>query len=155
MLKTTHTWTIYIDGASRNNPGPSGAGIFMKKDGEVVGREGFYLGKKTNNQAEYYALVLALYFLNEYAHTQDMIHIVSDSELLVKQIKGLYKVKNEGLLPLFNIARSLMKFSNLSMKHVLRADNKDADKLANLGVDSKKPLPEAFIRMLTDHGIHV
>ena len=61
--KEIHTWAIHIDGASRNNPGKAGAGVVMKKDGEVVSREGFYLGIKTNNQAEYYALLLSLFFV--------------------------------------------------------------------------------------------
>ncbi len=150
---TPHNWTVYIDGASRNNPGKSGAGVFMKKDGEVVCREGFYLGIKTNNQAEYFALLLGLFFIDRYADIQDEIRIVSDSELLVKQIRGLYKIKNEGLKPLHALAQSLIPKYTLQILHVLRTDNKEADKLANKGIDTKKTVPQSFIAMLSKHNI--
>src|SRR5579862_8217660 len=92
--QTASSWRVCIDGASRNNPGPSGAGIFITKNKKAIYEEGFYLGKKTNNQAEYLALVIALFFLHEHAHSADAIHIISDSELLVKQVRGVYKVRN-------------------------------------------------------------
>ncbi len=153
MPDQNHSWIIYIDGAARNNPGPAGAGIFMKKDGEVVAREGFFLGSKTNNQAEYFGLLLALFLLSRVAKSADVIRIASDSELLVKQIKGIYKIRNEGLLPLYQLAQKMMQSYSVTMMHVVRADNADADRLANLGIDAKKPLPEAFKTMLKDHGI--
>lgn len=148
-----HNWTVYIDGASRNNPGKSGAGVFMKKDGEVVCREGFYLGIKTNNQAEYLALLLGLFFIDRYVDIKDEIRIVSDSELLVKQIRGLYKVKNEGLKPLHALAQSLIPKHTIQVLHVLRTDNKEADKLANKGIDTKKTVPQSFVAMLGEHNI--
>lgn len=148
-----HSWTVYIDGASRNNPGKAGAGIFIKKDGETVCHEGFYLGIKTNNQAEYMALLLALFFIDTYAHPQDTVRIASDSELLVKQMGGIYKIKNEGLRPLYMLAQQLKKHYQIELLHVMRADNSVADALANKGIDSKKEMPEAFKKLLADHSI--
>ncbi len=151
--KDVHTWAIHIDGASRNNPGKAGAGIVMRKDGEVVSREGFYLGIKTNNQAEYYALLLSLFFVHRYAHPDDLIRIASDSELLVKQIAGRYKIKNEGLKPLFALAQTLLNTYTIKIMHVMREDNVEADEMANKGVDSKKPVPKAFKTLLEEHRI--
>lgn len=150
-----HSWMVYIDGASRNNPGKAGAGIFMKKDGEVVCKEGFYLGIKTNNQAEYYGLLLGLFFVQQYADVHDTIRLISDSELLVKQMKGVYRVKNEGLKPLYTLAKHMIKSMPIDFFHVKRADNVEADKLANQGINSKKPLPDKFITILKDHGLAV
>jgi ribonuclease HI len=149
-----HTWTVFIDGASRNNPGKAGAGIFIKKDQENVIIEGFYLGIKTNNQAEYLALLLGLFFINQYAQPGDMIRIISDSQLLVKQFIGEYKVKNEGLKPLHMLAHKLARPFNIDIMHVLREDNKKADELANKGIDSQKLPPPTFIRMLEEHTIN-
>ncbi len=152
-MNTQHTWTAFVDGASRRNPGQSGAGIFIQKDGQTVVSEGFYLGIKTNNQAEYLALLIALYFINQYASETDIIRIASDSELMVKQIKGIYRVKNEGLAPLFRMAKTYCASYPIEMLHVLRDSNKKADALANKGVDSKKRVPEKFKQLLADHGI--
>lgn len=149
----THTWTVYIDGASRNNPGKSGAGVAIKKDGEPVLLEGFYLGIKTNNQAEYLALLLALYFLNEYASPADTIRLASDSQLLVKQFEGNYRVKNEGLKPLHALAQKLASSLQIELLHVMREDNVQADALANKGVDSKKKVPDGFTALLAQHNI--
>ncbi len=151
--KDVHTWAIHIDGASRNNPGKAGAGVVMKKDGEVVSREGFYLGIKTNNQAEYYALLLSLFFVHRYAQKDDLIRIASDSELLVKQMAGTYKIKNEGLKPLFALAQSLLSAYTIKIMHVMREDNVEADAMANKGIDTKKAAPSAFIAMLKKNGI--
>ncbi len=150
-----HSWSLYIDGASRKNPGKAGAGVFITKDGETVGREGFYLGIKTNNQAEYIALLLALYFVEEYADPADIIRIASDSELLVKQIAGIYRIKNEGLIPLYSLARGYFQKYPIELFHVLRGDNKQADLLANKGIDTKRPLPKGFIELLQKHRIDI
>ncbi len=152
MHKTqSHTWTVFIDGASRRNPGQSGAGIFIKKDGETVCSEGFYLGIKTNNQAEYLALLLALYFIDRYASASDTILIASDSELLVKQISGIYRIKNEGLQPLYLLAKQYFEIYPIELLHVMRDNNKEADALANKGLDSKKSVPDAFKELLKKH----
>lgn len=154
LKQTSSSWHISIDGASRNNPGPSGAGIFITKNKEVVYKEGFYLGKKTNNQAEYIALLIALFFLHEHAHHDDQIHIISDSELLVKQIRGIYKVRNEDLKVFHTYAcKQLEKYSHLKISHVLRENNTKADLLANAGITEKKLLPHPFILHMKHHGI--
>lgn len=150
-----HTWTVYIDGASRNNPGPSGAGVAIHKDGEPVILEGFSLGIKTNNQAEYLALLLALYFIKQYAKTTDIIRIASDSQLLVKQFQGIYRVKHPGLLPLHAIAYQLAKPFTIHMLHVMREDNVQADALANKGIDSKKAVPADFKQLLKAHHLSI
>lgn len=151
--EAVHQWKVYIDGASRNNPGEAGAGIVMIKDNEVVCREGFYLGIKTNNQAEYYALLLCLFFIHQYAHTSDLIRIISDSELLVKQILGTYRIKNEGLKPLFRLAQFLLKPYTIDILHVIREENTQADMLANNGINIEKPVPASFVSLLRQHNI--
>src|SRR5437868_5897704 len=83
----THHYKLFIDGASRNNPGPSGAGIFILKDGELLHKEGFFLGSKTNNQAEYMALLIGLFILKKKLESHSLVHIISDSQLLVRQLK--------------------------------------------------------------------
>lgn len=150
-----HTWTIFIDGAARNNPGKAGAGIVIKKDQKIVATEGFYLGIKTNNQAEYLALILALFFIQQHAAAGDTIRIISDSQLLVKQFLGEYKVRNEGLQPLFTLAQAMARAYPIEIIHVMREDNTHADALANEGIDKKKLLPEPFITMLKNHHITV
>lgn len=149
----SHSWTVFIDGASRKNPGKAGAGIFITKDNNTVAREAFYLGIKTNNQAEYLALLLALFFIDKYAQPEDVVRIASDSELLVKQIKGIYRVKNGGLQPLHALARRYFDARPIEIMHVYREDNTEADKLANKGIDSKMPLPASFLDLLASHTI--
>ena len=94
VKKKSILWQLYVDGASRNNPGPSGAGLCIFKDGEVAEKHGFYLGKRTNNQAEYLALLLGIFFLKKQISGGDFVEIVSDSQLLVRQLLGAYRVKN-------------------------------------------------------------
>lgn len=146
-------WTLYLDGASRNNPGPSGAGFHLLKDGQTVSKEGFYLGVRTNNQAEYLALLLGLFFLHEYMGKQDKVRIISDSELLVKQVRGEYRVKNEKLRPLFTLAQKLLRSWTVTIFHVLRKDNVVADAMANTGIDKKKSVPSSFLVMLKNNEI--
>ena len=126
---------IYTDGAARGNPGPAGAGVVIKDAGMKNIKELCdYLGETTNNQAEYRALILALNSAVELS--ADELDIFADSELMVSQLKGLYKVKNEGLKPLFNEARDLFrKFKSCRISHVPREKNKEADKLANRAID--------------------
>lgn len=150
------SWQIYVDGASRNNPGPSGAGVYIIKDKKPFLRKGFFLGTKTNNQAEYLALALAAFFVkseerinnSEKNTNNSQISIISDSELMVKQMKGLYKVKNPELLKIKNLIDSLLKGSPATFKHVLRANNKIADQLANDGIDKKNGIPDKFLSLM-------
>ncbi len=152
IVEPTH-WVLYIDGASRNNPGPSGAGIYLLKDGQPVSQEGFFLGTKTNNQAEYLALLLGLYFIKQYAHPHDIIRIASDSQLLVRQLLGAYRIKNAHLFPLYSAAKKILEPFTVDIFHVMREDNAQADRLANKGIDSKKPGPVGFFEFLQKYEI--
>ena len=135
MKKTDQKAIIYTDGASRGNPGKAGAGfVIYSPEGKKIGEGSRYLGIKTNNQAEYYALLFAL----EETLTLGIkdIEIKSDSELLVKQLNGEYRVKSPSIKPLYEQVRKLMKnFENVSITHVKREYNKEADRLANKGID--------------------
>lgn len=128
--------TIYVDGASRGNPGLAGAGaVFKDSEGTVVRSLTRYLGVVTNNVAEYEALILAL---EEAAPLTDRVRVFADSELMVKQIKGIYRVKNEGLKGLYAIATKLIEgFSSFEISHVRREFNSEADQLANEAIDNR------------------
>lgn len=131
-------YKIYTDGGSRGNPGPAGIGlvIYDGTTGEVVYELGDYLGKATNNVAEYTALVRALEIAKDLGGAR--IEVFADSELMIKQLKGQYKVKNEGLIPLYQKVRLLAaKFESCTYTHVLREKNKRADGLANQAMDKK------------------
>jgi len=148
-------WKLYIDGASRNNPGQSGAGVYVLKNGKPVYQEGFYLGIKTNNQAEYLALLLGIFSCKKLMFPDDVLYIISDSLLLVKQMQGEYKVKRETLKPLHKMALVMLAGTNYSLCHVLREYNKQADKFANKGIDDGSSMPPDFITMLQNHGISI
>jgi ribonuclease HI len=126
--------TAYVDGASRGNPGPAGYGVYMTTDsGEIIEISGF-LGTTTNNVAEYEGLLEALSTAREEGATD--VEIISDSLLLVNQMLGEFRVKHPNLAPLFAKARGLASFfPRFSIRHTLRAGNKEADRLANLAVD--------------------
>lgn len=127
--------TAHIDGGARGNPGPAGFGVHITAaDGKTLAELSEYIGHKTNNVAEYTALLAALDYAIQ--HKLSALQVVGDSELLVKQIKGQYKVKSPDLLPLYERARSMIrKLDRFEVRHVLRAKNKDADRLANLAMD--------------------
>ncbi len=129
--------TIYTDGAARGNPGPAGAGaVLMDEDGDVVAELSRYLGETTNNQAEYQALIIALEEARRLG--ADQLSIFSDSELLVKQIKGDYLVRNEGLRRLFKLAKDKLKiFGKHTIEYLPRERNTHADRLANRAIDEK------------------
>ncbi len=145
--------TLHFDGAARNNPGPAGAGIIFKKGNTVIGKHYFYLGKKTNNQAEYLALILGLILAKEYFKNQEALTIYSDSELLIQQMTGHYRVKNPTLQQLFNIVYLLSKDIKPTFNHVSRVHNKDADRLANQAIDTHNPIPEQYKRVLHEYHI--
>ena len=127
--------TAYIDGGSRGNPGPAGYGVqIVDADGAVVAELHGSLTHSTNNVAEYHGLLAALAWAVD--HGQASLHIRSDSELLVKQLRGEYRVKNPGLQPLFQDARALIsRIGRVTFEHVRREFNKEADRLANLAMD--------------------
>jgi ribonuclease HI len=124
------------DGGARGNPGPAGAGFVIEVDGSQICAGGRYLGETTNNVAEYLALIWGLE--NALALGVSQLTVFADSELLVKQINGVYRVKNEGLKPLFLEALTLLRqFTKFEVKHVRREDNKAADEMANLAMDAR------------------
>lgn len=125
----------YIDGGARGNPGPAGYGVRIEDEhGTLINEFNGFLGTSTNNVAEYNGLLAALRYAQEHGHR--VVHIKSDSELLVKQMRGEYKVKNAGLQPLYNQARVIaLGLDRIVFEHVRRENNKDADRLANLAMD--------------------
>ncbi|HEX9492007.1 MAG TPA: ribonuclease HI family protein [Thermoanaerobaculia bacterium] len=126
--------TAYVDGASRGNPGPAGYGVYMTTDaGDIIEICG-YLGVTTNNVAEYTGLLEALTLARDEGATE--VEIISDSLLLVNQMLGKFRVKHANLIPLHARAVKLVhEFRRFSIRHTLRAGNKEADRLANLAVD--------------------
>ena len=127
---------VYSDGASRNNPGEAGAGVYIMQDGKPLERIARYLGMTTNNIAEYTAAIAGLERAVQLGASS--VKLFADSELLVKQINGLYKVKNEGLKPLHARAKELIaKIGRVEVQYIPRAMNKEADALANKAIDEK------------------
>ena len=128
-------FTVHIDGGARGNPGPAGWGAIVRGESDEVVAELFgALPHSTNNVAEYNGLLAALDWCRE--HGASVVHIKSDSLLLVQQMKGVYKVKNEGLKSLYGRARLLCHgIGRVTFEHVRREFNKDADRLANLAMD--------------------
>src|SRR6202166_3162538 len=130
-----HYLIAHIDGGARGNPGPAGYGVVIQDEaGKKVAQLSEYLGHQTNNFAEYQGLIAAL----EYAlqHGPKALKVISDSELLVRQIKGIYKVKNATLQDLHGRAKQLIaQLDWFSIGHALREHNQEADRLANEAMD--------------------
>ena len=127
---------VYSDGASRSNPGEAGAGVYIMQDGKPLESIARYLGMTTNNIAEYTAAIAGLERAAQLGASS--VKLFADSELLVKQINGLYKVKNEGLKPLHARAKELIaKIGRVEVQYIPRAMNKEADALANKAIDEK------------------
>ena len=128
-------WVAHIDGGARGNPGPAGYGVVITDQaGSKIAALHEYLGHQTNNYAEYHGLLAALDYALE--HGGKALKVVADSELLVKQIRGEYKVKSPTLVELHRRARSLIaRLEWFSIQHVLRGGNQEADRLANLAMD--------------------
>ena len=134
--KLAGNWAVaYTDGGSRGNPGPSGYGVVvLGEDGTVLGELSEFLGMRTNNVAEYSGLLAALEFALAKGHPR--LRVVSDSELMVKQIRGQYRVQSPDLRPLYEEAkRRIAKLEAFQIEHVLRGKNKKADELANQAMD--------------------
>ena len=125
----------YVDGGARGNPGPAGYGARIEdEDGNLLAELYGPLGVATNNVAEYNGLLAALKWAVDHGHRD--VHIRADSELLVKQMRGEYKIKHPGLQPLAARARLLMmELGKVTFEHVRREMNKEADRLSNLGMD--------------------
>jgi len=132
-LVMSDTWTIFTDGGSRGNPGPAAYGVYIEHGAEIIELKGF-IPHCTNNVAEYNGLLHALRWA--VATGIGTLHIRADSELLVKQMKGVYRVKNEGLLPLVEEAKALVRqIGRVTFEHVRREFNKEADRLCNEAMD--------------------
>jgi ribonuclease HI len=133
--RPANVYVANVDGASRGNPGPASYAVIVRgPDGKTVFEVGKYLGRVTNNVAEYYALITAL----DYAAAQriERLLVRSDSELLVRQMQGRYKVKSPDLRPLFERAHKLSRgFAHFAIEHVRRELNSEADELANIALD--------------------
>lgn len=134
---------INIDGGSRGNPGPAAAGVVIAAadDGTVLHQAGVFIGKATNNVAEYNGLLEGLRRAAKLGATE--VEVFSDSELMVKQINGEYRVKNAGLKPLFEQANSLAgQFERFNIRHVSREDNQAADMMANRAMNLKRTIED-------------
>lgn len=137
---------IYTDGGARGNPGPAACGVVIKNEKEeIIFEVSRYLGVATNNQAEYEALVLALQKAKEIFEKENSqnknIESYLDSELIVKQLNGEYRVKNEGLKPLYEKVSSLIKhFDSIKFMHIPREKNKLADRLVNRELDGQEKI---------------
>jgi ribonuclease HI len=131
-------WKIHIDGAARGNPGPAAYAFVLSPEGSPPIEESGCLGSATNNVAEYTGLIKALERAAEVGANRLLVH--SDSELLVKQMNGEYRVKNEALRSLYDEARKLLhNFDEVTIMHVRREQNKRADELCNIALDGGKP----------------
>lgn len=126
---------IYLDGASRGNPGPAGIGFIISNEkGRTILEVKEYIGNATNNAAEYKALIRALEEARKYRAKQNIFCL--DSELLVNQIHGIYRTKNKNLLSLLQKVRKISKhLQNVEFQHISRERNKNADKLANIAIN--------------------
>ena len=131
----------YVDGGSRGNPGEAGFGVVLKTpSGEVLREVRGYLGKETNNTAEYRALIAGLESALELGCRR--LEVRSDSQLIVRQIKGVYKVTRPHLRALLSEAQSLiLRFQFFAIAHIPREENQEADRLANEAIDQKTPWP--------------
>jgi len=134
---------IHVDGGSRGNPGPAAAGVVLAdaSDDQAIFEAGFYLGTGTNNFAEYSGLIRALEKAQDFK--PDAVEVYSDSQLMVRQINGEYRVKSADLRPLFEKASALLRsYDDWSITHVYRESNKRADQLANMAMDAKADVVE-------------
>lgn len=128
--------TLFTDGGARGNPGPAGIGFVLKIEGKRPITYGKYIGNATNNQAEYQALIAGLSRALKERITE--LQVFMDSELIVQQVKGNYRIKNECLKPLYEEVMKLTgKFMNISFAHIPRSKNKEADTLVNKAIDSE------------------
>lgn len=132
---------LWTDGAARGNPGPAGIGAILKApSGEVLFTASEFLGHTTNNVAEYKAVLAGLAGALEKGIRR--VEVRADSELLIKQLKGEYRVKSPGLRPLFEEARRLIsRFETVKLTHIRRELNGEADRLANQGIDQAGRAP--------------
>ena len=143
-LKELRKITLFSDGASRGNPGQAGAGAVLVGDGMVIGEVAKYLGKMTNNEAEYEAVLLGLSTLKKMVGKKNLrklsIEVKMDSELVARQLAGVYQLKEKTLFPYFVAIWNLQvkDFPKIIFTHIPREKNKEADRLANEAIDSSQ-----------------
>jgi ribonuclease HI len=127
--------TVNVDGGARGNPGPAAIGVVVRDDGgAVLAEAGERIGEATNNVAEYRALLRGIELAA--AHGASELELIGDSELVVRQVEGRYKVKNAGMKELHaEVKKALAGFDSWSIRHVRRAENADADRLVNEALD--------------------
>jgi ribonuclease HI len=127
--------SVNVDGGARGNPGPAAIGVVVRDGGgEVLEEVGEKIGEATNNVAEYKALLRGIELAAD--HGASELELIGDSELVVRQVEGRYKVKNAGIKPLHAaVKRALGDFDSWSIRHVRRAENADADRLVNQALD--------------------
>ncbi|HET8956568.1 MAG TPA: ribonuclease HI family protein [Solirubrobacterales bacterium] len=127
-------FTVHFDGGSRGNPGPAGIGVVLRDGGEIVAEVGETIGVATNNVAEYRALLRGIELATEHGATE--LELIGDSELVVQQVGGGWKVKNAGLKELNEeVKRALRELDHWSIGHIPREKNADADRLVNQALD--------------------
>ena len=126
--------TVNVDGGARGNPGPAAIGVVVRESGEVIAEVGEKIGETTNNVAEYKALLKGIELAA--THGASELELLGDSQLIVRQVEGRYKVKNAGMKELHEeVKRALRDFDSWSIRHVRRAENADADRLVNEALD--------------------
>ena len=135
MNNSAKHFEIFIDGASRGNPGPAAAAFIIKdQGGNAVVKKSLFIGENTNNAAEYFALTIALDEAKRLGASEAIIK--SDSELIIKQMLGEYRIKNSNLKLFFKKAKNLAaRFDRVDFVHISRSENKEADRLANNELD--------------------
>jgi ribonuclease HI len=135
---------IFTDGAARGNPGEAGAGIHIRDGQGVLLEKAVYLGTATNNVAEYLAFLIGLREAAALGGTRLSLH--SDSELLVRQLQGRYRVKDAKLQPLFEKAKkALAGFTGYEISHIRREENREADRLANRAIDERSAADTGYL----------
>jgi len=136
-VEATRRTRLFTDGAARGNPGPAGAGaVIVSPDGHVVAKIGKFLGDSTNNVAEYMGLILGLKRAKAMGIKE--LEVLSDSELLVKQLNGEYTVKADHLVPLHQEAQALLRaFPEIALRHIPREENAQADAMSNRAIDER------------------
>ena len=132
-MADNETVTLYVDGAAKGNPGPAGIGVRVELKGVVLSEHSEFIGEATNNVAEYKALIYGLEIVRRLRVTR--VNVLSDSELMVRQLNGKYKVKNSKLLPLYDFVVDIVRsMDGFTIRHVSRSENRHADRLANKGI---------------------
>jgi len=131
---------IYVDGGSRGNPGKAAAAFVVIENGKVLTKQGYYIGERTNNEAEYSSVIYALRWLSESKEDYINVQLFLDSELVTKQLKGQYKMKSKNLMPLLKEARFLEKkiSSKVTYKNIPREENRLADRMVNKVLDTEQ-----------------